>query len=242
MNAITTPYAIVVLSGGQDSMTVLAKARSECARVDAITFDYGQRHDIEMDCAAMICARWNVKFDIYRLGFLSKLVKSALLDSHSDVSAKHPRLSHLPASFVPSRNAMFLTIAHAIAQERGADRVYAGMCQTDYSGYPDCRDRFIDALQKALNIGYESDIAFHTPLMYLNKAETFEMAEKLDCLPEILELSHTCYNGKRDAEHRHDWGYGCGECPACQLRAKGWAAYREARARDERFTSAAAPR
>lgn len=212
--------AVVVLSGGQDSMTCLALARVNAPKVHAISFDYGQRHKVELQAAATICEKWNVPHTVVEVGALRSLVTSALTNTTDNVSANHPRLKNLPASFVPARNALFLTLAHAYAQEIGAGFVYTGVCQTDYSGYPDCRDVFVLKLQKALNVGYEADIKFETPLMYVNKAATFRMAHELGVLPDIIEHSHTCYNGERDKVHA--WGRGCGECPACKLRAKGW--------------------
>lgn len=212
--------AVVVLSGGQDSITCLAVARRNSTKVYAITFDYGQRHQAELNAAQEICRVWDVPHVIVKVDALRSLVTSALTTKDGDVGANHPRLKALPASFVPARNAIFLTLAHAYACEVGASAVYTGVCQTDYSGYPDCRAGFIEQLQDALNVGYDAKVEFVTPLMHLTKAETFHLAHALDVLPEILRVSHTCYNN--DHETKHEWGYGCGLCPACKLRAKGF--------------------
>ena len=213
--------ALVLLSGGQDSVTCLGVAIKNHGHfnVEAISFNYGQQHAIELNQAAIICNHFGIELKIVDLSFLSDLVTSALTGIGS-VNAPHPNKPDLPASFVPNRNALFLTVAHAHAQEIKADRIYAGMCQTDYSGYPDCRKIFIDTLQAALNVGYEVDIRIKTPLMFMTKAETFSLAERVGVLPIVLEHSHTCYNGVRS--HRYDWGVGCGKCPACQLREKGF--------------------
>lgn len=215
--------ALVVLSGGQDSITCLGLALTHHPQVYAIGFDYGQRHAIELHSAQRVCDRFGISFKIIDLKFLSNLVTSALTGEGS-VNENHERLQHLPASFVPNRNALFLTVAHAYAQEIKANAVYTGVCQTDYSGYPDCRKEFISKLQKALNTGYQTHISIVTPLMYLTKAETFALAEECNFLDVVLAYSHTCYEG--DNTTKHDWGYGCGECPSCKLRAKGWCEYK----------------
>ena len=151
---------------------------------------------------------------------------SALLANNGDsVNEQHKSNADLPASFVPGRNALFLTIAHAYAQKHGALNIVGGMCQTDYSGYPDCRAEFITSLENALNLGYETSISIQAPLMYLDKVATFALADIHGVLDVVLEHSHTCYNGDRSI--RHEWGYGCGECPACKLRAKGWERYKQ---------------
>ena len=211
---------LVVLSGGQDSITCLGLALSMYATVRAISFNYNQRHAVELECAREVCRRHGVEHRIVELGpLLASLVTSALTGV-GDVGQPHAYKPGLPSSFVPGRNALFLTLAHAHAQEVGASIVMTGVCQTDYSGYPDCRDSFIKALAYALNIGYETKISIVTPLMFSTKAETFALAKEVGFLDEVLEHSHTCYRG--DHEHRHDWGYGCGDCPACELRKKGY--------------------
>jgi 7-cyano-7-deazaguanine synthase len=234
--------AVIVFSGGQDSTTVLGKAMHDGFECYAIGFDYGQRHEIELRQADTIARKLGVPYHVVNVRAFGKLVASktaligGLCDGGGDVSAQSS-LAHMPAgipaSFVPNRNALFLTIAHGYAQVIGADSIWTGVCQTDYSGYPDCRSIFIHNLERALNIGYQTSIAIKTPLMDLTKAETFKMAEECDVLDLVIEQSHTCYNGVRAPNwmpashpHFHEWGHGCGECPACKLRAKGWEEYK----------------
>lgn len=218
--------AVVVLSGGQDSMTALALAieNGHAGNIHTLSFHYGQRHSVELEQARAIAHLWSTTHHEVRIDQLRQLVKSALLNHSDDVNASHGRLKDLPASFVPARNALFFTLAHALACEIGAKTVYTGVCQTDYSGYPDCRMAFVKQLEQALNVGYEADVHIFAPFMYANKAETFAVAADLGVLDLIIEHSHTCYNG--DRIHRHEWGYGCGACPACQLRAKGYEAFK----------------
>lgn len=211
--------ALVILSGGQDSVTSLFWALGSAQQVEAITFYYGQNHSVEIDCARAVCMANNVKQKFVDISFLPQLVNSALT-SNGDVNVLNEK--GLPSSFVPNRNALFITLAHAYAQKIGADTLITGVCQTDYSGYPDCRLEFISILEKALNNGSMSSISIATPLMFLTKAETFKLAEKLGRLEDVVEHSHTCYLGHRGAANRHFWGYGCGECPACNLREKGY--------------------
>jgi 7-cyano-7-deazaguanine synthase len=212
--------ALVVLSGGQDSVTCLGWARQRYDEVCAITFDYGQRHKIELECARTVCRNYGIPHKIVELGtLLSSLVTSALTGV-GEVGLPHIYKPGLPSSFVPGRNALFLTLAHAHAQEIGAVALVTGVCETDYSGYPDCRNQFIVRMADALNIGYETQIPIVTPLMYLTKADTFQLAHDIGFLDEVLENSHTCYKG--DHTTRHAWGYGCGDCPSCELRRIGW--------------------
>lgn len=211
--------AVVVLSGGQDSVTCLGMALDTYEKVYAIGFKYGQKHSVELEQARSICFKLGVEFSLHEIPSLAVLGDSALT-TNGDVSQQHHRSKNLPASFVPNRNALFLTIAHAYAQKVGAEAVITGVCQTDYSGYPDCRATFVAALELALNTGYQTSISFVTPLMYLDKAQTFALAQKHDCLELVIAESHTCYNGERDTLHM--WGYGCGECPACKLREAGY--------------------
>jgi 7-cyano-7-deazaguanine synthase len=202
---------------------VLECALADQAEVTAVCFDYGQRHIVELDCALSYCRDRGVNLIRLPMPFLGTHVTSMLTEQEGeldDFDAKHPRLGHLPVSFVPARNALMLTMAHALACEIGAAYVYGGMCETDYSGYPDCREAFITSLQNTLNLGYEAQVAFVTPLMHIDKAATFALAEKLGRLDDIIEQSHTCYNGVRSV--RHAWGYGCGRCPACDLRRRGF--------------------
>lgn len=211
--------ALVVLSGGQDSVTCLAWALQNYGEVEAITFDYGQRHSTELVCAKAVAREFGVPHKVVDLRFFGEMSVSALTGAGS-VSVGHDMDESLPASFVPNRNALFLTLAHAWAQTISADDVVIGVCQTDYSGYPDCRKDFVDRMNYALNTGAAKIVMFQTPLMFLDKAQTFELAEDLGALETVVEMSHTCYEGDRTV--RHVWGYGCGECPACELRRKGW--------------------
>jgi 7-cyano-7-deazaguanine synthase len=221
--------ALVLFSGGQDSATCLAWALSNFARVETVGFSYGQRHLIELDCRDALLAgtvalkpEWaeklgdNHTLDIPTLGEISDtaLTRNVAIEMTE---------SGLPNTFVPGRNLLFLTFAAALAYRRGIRHVVAGMCETDFSGYPDCRDDTIRALNVALNLGMDRTFELHTPLMWKDKAETWALADELGgrgLVDLIVEHSHTCYLGERGA--RHDWGYGCGECPACRLRAKGW--------------------
>lgn len=223
-------HGIVVFSGGQDSTTVLGVALNECAKVTCVSFIYGQRHGKEIEAAKEIVEILNeddIDIPIDHLvidlsPILENMKSSALVNSEIDINSQHATLPGLPASFVPARNALFLTSAFGLAIELRADAIYTGVCQTDYSGYPDCRLDFIVALNSALNIGYEQDIPIYTPLMHLTKAQTFALAEEHDVLDLVLDYSRTCYNG---SDASNDWGMGCGECPACQLRSKGYDEY-----------------
>jgi 7-cyano-7-deazaguanine synthase len=221
--------ALVLFSGGQDSTTCLAWALQRFARVDTLGFDYGQRHVIELACrdrllAGMKSSRadWAAKLGeshtlaIPTLGAISETALTA------DVAIAMGE-DGLPNTFVPGRNLVFLTFAAALAYRRGIRHIIGGMCETDYSGYPDCRHDTIRAVRTALNLGMNTTFELHTPLMWLDKAATWQLANELGgaALIELIrEHSHTCYLGERGA--RHDWGYGCGACPACALRAQGW--------------------
>lgn len=210
--------ALVVMSGGQDSTTCLGVALHNHDTVHAVSFNYGQKHAIELVVAKEICEKHGVPLQVIDVPML-KLMKSSALVNHGDPSQKHAYLEGLPASFVPARNALFLTMAWGIAMELGVDYIYTGVCQTDFSGYPDCRDEFIQRFNEALIVGYNTTIGIRTPLMFLDKADTFRLAERVGILEDVLELSHTCYNGNREP---FEWGAGCGECPACKLRMKGF--------------------
>ncbi len=226
-------HALVVLSGGQDSVTCLGLALATCIAVSAISFRYNQRHAVELEDAAYLCKKYNVPHKIVDLGnVVSQLVTSALTGV-GEVGLPHAYKKDLPSSFVPGRNALFLTLSHAYAQEIKADFLMTGVCQTDYSGYPDCRDAFVRSLERSLNIGYETDIGIGTPLMFLSKAETFALAEKVGFLEEVILHSHTCYKG--DHETLHDWGYGCGECPSCLLRKNGWLEFQSRKSQGDTF-------
>ncbi|MDE2367706.1 MAG: 7-cyano-7-deazaguanine synthase QueC [Burkholderiales bacterium] len=224
--------ALVLFSGGQDSTTCLAWALERHARVETIGFDYGQRHAVEMDCRARVTDALRATFPDWgaRLGADHRL-DLALLGQISDTALTQERAIEmqaggLPNTFVPGRNLLFLTFAATIAYRRGIEVLVGGMCETDYSGYPDCRDNTLKALQVALSLGLDQRLVVETPLMWIDKAATWRMASTLGgaALLEIVrEHTHTCYTG--DRSQRHDWGYGCGTCPACELRARGHAEF-----------------
>ena len=224
-----TDAALVLFSGGQDSSVCLAWALDRYQRVETVGFDYGQRH------AAELAARMRVREQIAR-GFpawVGRLGEDHVIDIRSFGAIGETALTSeraievtergLPSTFVPGRNLVFLTYAAALADRRGLTHLVGGMCETDFSGYPDCRRDTLDALQAALNLGMDRSFVIETPLMRLSKAETWALADDLggEALVDlIVEESHTCYLG--DRSQRHDWGYGCGACPACELRARGW--------------------
>ena len=233
MSQVTQPEAALVLfSGGQDSTTCLAWALARFAAVETIGFDYRQRHRVELDCRERILARLRCEFPEWseKLGD-NHLIDLSVLGQVSDTALTGDGAiafaeSGLPNTFVPGRNLLFFTFAAAIGYRRGLKHLVGGMCETDYSGYPDCRDDTLKALQATLSLGMDRRIVIHTPLMWRDKAATWGLACQLGGTPLIeliREESHSCYYG--DREHRHDWGYGCGECPACELRRKGWEAF-----------------
>ena len=207
--------ALVVLSGGQDSTTCLywALERYGSGNVDTLTFDYGQRHRIELDCAARVAAMAGVPHAVLPIDTFSALGGDALTDADVGVEGGVEASTGLPNTFVPGRNLVFLTFAAAYAYRRGIANLVTGVAQTDYSGYPDCREGTITALQRALRLGMEFEVTIHTPLMHLSKKQTVELARDLGALPAMAH-THTCYNGQRPP---------CGTCPACQLRARGFA-------------------
>jgi 7-cyano-7-deazaguanine synthase len=218
--------ALVLFSGGQDSATCLAWALDRFEHVETLGFDYRQRHAVELTCraalrAGMAAPRLGPDHTL-DLGVLGALSETALTRD-AEIALRE---DGLPNTFVPGRNLIFLTFAAALAYRRGLRHIVAGMCETDYSGYPDCRDDTIKALQAAINLGMNTRLVLHTPLMWRDKAETWRLAERLGG-PSLVELirveSHSCYKGERAT--LHPWGHGCGECPACDLRARGWAAY-----------------
>ena len=228
--------ALVLFSGGQDSATCLAWALQRFARVEMIGFHYGQRHAIELACRDDLLAGMRS----LRPGWAAKLGDSHTLAIPTLATISDTALTRdvaiamgedgLPNTFVPGRNLVFLTFAAALAYRRGIRHIVGGMCETDYSGYPDCRDETIKALQIALNLGMNKRFELHTPLMWLDKASTWRLANDLGgagLVDLIREHSHTCYLGERGA--RHAWGYGCGGCPACELRARGWHEYADRR-------------
>ena len=219
-----TSSALVLFSGGQDSTTCLYWATARFEQVAAIGFDYGQKHRVELEQAARIAEMAAVPLTVYDI--TGTLQGSALTEHDKDLSRPHERDPDLPASFVPGRNALFLTLAAGHAYNLGIADLVGGMCQTDYSGYPDCRRVFIDAIQTALSLAMAVDFRIHTPLMYLTKAETWKLANDLGVLDIVRDFSHTDYNGDRTTYN--EWGYGKLDNPASILRAKG---YEEARAK-----------
>ena len=227
----TEDKALVLFSGGQDSLTCLAWALERYAHVETIGFFYGQRHAVEMACrprirAALAATHANLGPDhvIDIAAGLAALGATALT---SDAPIETGP-GGLPTTFVPGRNLLFLTYAAALAWRRGLRRIVGGMCETDFSGYPDCRDDTVKAMQLALNLGMERRFVVETPLMWLDKAATWALADQLGVLALVIDESHTCYRGERGTKHA--WGYGCGHCPACKLRAEGFAAWRRSAA------------
>ncbi|MBU6443900.1 MAG: 7-cyano-7-deazaguanine synthase QueC [Alphaproteobacteria bacterium] len=229
---LDTQKALVLFSGGQDSTTCLAWALERFEAVETVGFDYGQRHAVELEARPRVLAalragfpQWTAKLGqdhVLPLGVLKAIGGSALTDDMKIEMGEHG----LPTSFVPGRNVLFLTAAAALAYRRGIAVLVGGMCETDYSGYPDCRNETIKTLEAALDLAMEAPFRIETPLMWLDKAETWALAEKLGgqaLVDLIVEETVTCYHGERAT--RHDWGYGCGVCPACELRAKGYANY-----------------
>jgi 7-cyano-7-deazaguanine synthase len=229
-------HALVLFSGGQDSTTCLAWALQRFLQVETVGFHYGQRHAVEMDCRPVVRQQLVQQFPAWadRLG-PDHVLDLALLGQISDTALTQDRAiemqaNGLPTTFVPGRNLLFLNFAATLAYRRGASVLVGGMCETDFSGYPDCRDNTLKALQVALSLGLDTRMTIETPLMWLDKAATWQLADSLGgtaLIELILEHTHTCYLGERG--HRHAWGYGCGQCPACSLRLKGWAAYAQAR-------------
>ena len=207
-----TKKALVVLSGGQDSSTCLGWALKGYEHVETITFDYGQRHRIEIQAAQKIAELAGVSFYCLPIDSFAKLGGNALTGDEDVASGVRPE-NNLPNTFVPGRNLIFLNFAAAYAYTRGITELVTGVCQTDYSGYPDCRAETMEALQHSLRAGMEAEFTIHTPLMHLTKAESIQMAQDNDAM-ELLAWSHTCYNGSVPP---------CGTCPACELRAKGFA-------------------
>jgi 7-cyano-7-deazaguanine synthase len=216
-----TSKAYILLSGGQDSFVCLIWALQQFAEVEAISIAYNQRHAKEIEYAKKIAAHFGVSHFTYDIGsFMSSIAESSLLNT-ANHNTQHAQASHLPASFVPNRNGLFLTIIanHAFKQEPKHIHLVTGTCETDYSGYPDCRDSYIKAKATELSLGLDISVTIHTPLMWKTKAETFVMAHEAGKLNELINLTLTCYNGE---ETMHSWGYGCGECPSCMLRKKGY--------------------
>ncbi len=237
MRKLDPSTALVLFSGGQDSSIALACALARFGRVETLVLDYGQRHAVELvtrlDVIAALRALdpdWNTRLgadhviDLKALGAISEtaLTRATPIAVGDD---------GLPTTFVPGRNLIFLTLAAALAYQRGLGVLIGGMCETDFSGYPDCRQETLDAQMRAIRLGLDCDLRFEAPLMAMSKAESWRFAEEIGgaaLVDLIIEHSHSCYLGARTT--RHDWGYGCGECPACDLRAKGWIEHRSSRA------------
>jgi 7-cyano-7-deazaguanine synthase len=229
--------ALLLFSGGQDSTVCLGVALSRYSHVETIGFDYGQRHEVELTCRDRVRTKiadvfpdWGERLgpdhviDISSFGAIGETA----LTSDAEIKML---ASGLPSTFVPGRNLIFFTYAAALGYRRGLHALVGGMCETDYSGYPDCRDATLKALEQAIRLGTEVEFSIVTPLMWLSKAETWALAEKIggEAFVElIIEDSHTCYRG--DRSQRHPWGYGCGTCPACGLRAKGFEQWQHSRA------------
>ena len=228
--------ALVLFSGGQDSTTCLAWALERYERVETIGFDYGQRHAIELDVRPAVLEKmrglspaWDARLGEDHMVDLSVIGRISDTALTSNVAIEM-QANGLPNTFVPGRNLLFMTVAATVAYRRGLTVLVGGMCETDFSGYPDCRDDTMKALQVALNLGMATRLKVETPLMWIDKRQTWELAEQAGGTP-LVDLvrfeTHTCYLGERGA--RHDWGYGCGSCPACELRARGYAQYVESR-------------
>jgi 7-cyano-7-deazaguanine synthase len=224
--------ALVLFSGGQDSTTCLAWALDRYAQVETLGFDYGQRHRVELAVRPKVLAALRERLPRLAASLgEDHVIDLAVLGQISDTALTREteiamQQSGLPNTFVPGRNLVFLTFAGALAYRRGARHIVAGMCETDFSGYPDCRDDTMKAMQLALNLGMDTRFVIDTPLMWIDKAATWALADELggDALIDIIRRdTHTCYNG--DRAHFHDWGYGCGTCPACMLRAAGYQRY-----------------
>lgn len=228
-------HALVLFSGGQDSATCLAWALTHFARVETVGFDYGQRHRVELAQRQVVLASLRARFPQWapRLGD-DHVLDLAVLGHISDTAltrdaAIRMTAEGLPNTFVPGRNLLFFQLAAAVGYRRGLHTLVGGMCETDFSGYPDCRDDTLKALQVALSLGMGQRFTVETPLMWLDKAATWQMALELGGQPLVelmVEDTHTCYHG--DRAHRHAWGYGCGHCPACELRAAGHARWQAA--------------
>ncbi len=224
--------ALVLFSGGQDSTTCLAQALTRYQHVETIAFDYRQRHSVELDARLVVLQQLREQFPewagklgedhLLDLGVLGQVSETSLTRD----TAFKMESSGLPNTFVPGRNLLFLTLAAALAYRRGLEVLVTGVCETDFSGYPDCRDDTMKAMQLALSLGMDKRFLIETPLMWIDKADTWRLADSLGgkkLVDLIVEHTHTCYLG--DREHRHAWGYGCGACPACELRARGFSGF-----------------
>lgn len=208
--------AVVVFSGGQDSTTCLFYAKEHFKEVELVTFQYGQRHDLEIKVAEDIAKEQGLKHHILDMSLLSQLSPNALTDHTMQIENDE---NDIPNTFVPARNLLFLSFAGALAYQIGAKHIITGVCETDFSGYPDCRDSFIKSMNLSLNLSMDKDFVIHTPLMWLNKKETWALSDQLGALDYVREKTLTCYNGVMSD--------GCGECPACKLRKQGLDQYLE---------------
>ncbi|MER2113542.1 MAG: 7-cyano-7-deazaguanine synthase QueC [Solibacillus isronensis] len=209
--------AVVVFSGGQDSTTCLFWALKNFKEVEVVTFDYGQRHALEIECAKQIAQELNVRHHILNMSLLNQLAPNAL--TRDDIEIQEGVAGELPSTFVPGRNLVFLSFAGILASQIGAKHIVTGVCETDFSGYPDCRDAFVKSLNVTLNLSMDTSFVIHTPLMWINKAETWALADQLGAFDFVRQKTLTCYNGII--------ADGCGECPACKLRLQGMEAYEQ---------------
>lgn len=210
--------AVVVFSGGQDSTTCLFWAKERYEEVIAVSFDYNQKHRLELECAKDICKKHNVEHHILDLSLLNQLAPNSLTRVDMEVDKEAPK-DKLPNTFVDGRNMLFLSFVAVFAKQRGIRNIITGVSQSDFSGYPDCRDVFIKSLNVTLNLAMEYEFIVHTPLMWINKEETWKMAYDLGVLDIVKNDTLTCYNGII--------GNGCGECPACKLRKRGYVDFKE---------------
>jgi 7-cyano-7-deazaguanine synthase len=228
---VSTEACVVCLSGGQDSTTCLYYALDRYPRVHAVSFDYNQRHRVELDCAAAIAAAAGVERIVMRVEPFAQLADASLTNpaipnrmDAADTGNTYAGERGLPSSFVPGRNIIFLGLAAAFGVPRGFETLVAGVCSTDEAGYPDCRADFVDSLQQTIRIGMDCpDFAIDAPLLHRTKAETWALADELGVLELVRTATHTCYEGVRG--ELHEWGHGCGACPACETRARGWAEF-----------------
>jgi len=224
MNGMKNEKAIVVFSGGQDSTTCLHDAMRRFREVEAVTFDYGQRHKLELDCAAQIASDLGIRQHVLDMSLIGQLAPNALTRDDIAIDQKEGKL---PSTFVDGRNLLFLSFAAVLAKQRGARHIITGVSQSDFSGYPDCRDVFIKSLNVTLNLAMDYEFVLETPLMWLTKAQTWQLADDLGVYEQVRDQTLTCYNGIIAS--------GCGECPACLLRAKGLDEYETARSGGRRL-------
>nr|WP_263314044.1 7-cyano-7-deazaguanine synthase QueC [Mammaliicoccus sp. Marseille-Q6498] len=210
--------ALVVFSGGQDSTTCMFYAKEHFKEIELVTFQYGQRHDLEIKVAENIAKEQGLKHHVLDMSLLSQLSPNALTDHNMKIEDNE---DGIPNTFVPARNLLFLSFAGALAYQIGAKHIITGVCETDFSGYPDCRDSFIKSMNLSLNLSMDKDFVIHTPLMWLNKKETWALSDQLGALDYVREKTLTCYNGVMSD--------GCGECPACKLRQQGLDQYLESK-------------